>query len=92
MRAHDYRATDGSSGIALFIDKPLSCKRTFLQALGRVGRYGQVCRRFVRQGLDIIDKDEYAKVKLCIANKITMALDQKANARTQTRSRKKAAR
>ena len=81
MRAHDYRATDGNSGIALFIDKPLSCRRTFLQALGRVGRYGQVCRRFVREGLEIIDKVEYAKVKLCIANKIKLVLDQKADAR-----------
>ena len=40
MRAHDFRATDGNKGIALFIDKPLSCRRIFLQALGRVGRYG----------------------------------------------------
>ena len=38
MRAYDYSAKE-NSGIALFLDRPLSCKRTLIQALGRVGRY-----------------------------------------------------
>ena len=88
MRAHDYRAINGNSGIALFIDKALSCNRTFKQALGRVGRYGQVCRRFVRSGLEIIDRDENAKVQQCIDEKMRLALVQKS---IKTRSVKKAA-
>ena len=55
MRAHDYRALDCNSGIALFIEKPLSCRRILVQAFGRVGRYGQPCRRFVKKGLEILD-------------------------------------
>ena len=46
MRAYDYRSIM-DSGIALFIDSPLSCKRTLIQALGRVGRYAQKCKRFI---------------------------------------------
>ena len=38
MRAYDYRAVC-DAGIALYLDRPLSCRRTLLQALGRVGRY-----------------------------------------------------
>ena len=56
MRGYDYRAKE-ESGIALFLDKPLSCKRTLIQALGRVGRYAQNCKRFIKDGMNPIDKD-----------------------------------
>ena len=88
MRAHDYRATDDNTGIALFIDKPLSCKRTFLQALGRVGRYGQPCKRLVRKGLNIIDMEESARVKQRIDEKMLFALGQKSITKRQTRADK----
>ena len=53
MRAYDYRSKL-DSGIALYIDSPLSCKRTLIQALGRVGRYAQRCKRFIRSDIDCV--------------------------------------
>lgn len=51
MRGFDYRALDPQVGISLLIAKPLSCQRTLQQAYGRVGRYGQPCRRFLLSGV-----------------------------------------
>ena len=85
MRAYDYRAVDGL-GIALFIDKPLSCKRTLIQALGRVGRYGEPCRRFIRTGMKPIDAAENAKINMRISEKIEEKLSHaKLQARRQAK-------
>ena len=54
MRGYDYCAKE-ESGIALFLDKSLSCKRTLIQALGRVGRYAQNCKRFINEKRNPID-------------------------------------
>ena len=98
MRGHDYKMDDSNKeGIALFLQKPFSCKRTFLQALGRVGRYGEPCKRYVKKDLEIINSEEFARSKLCISNKIQLALEQEAtrkrdlkaaanNAKRQTRA------
>ena len=51
MRAYDYRAYD-AEGLALFIDKQLMNRRTFIQALGRVGRFGEKCVRCVSSELE----------------------------------------
>ena len=49
MRGYDY-STALASGIALLVAKNLSSERALMQAFGRVGRYGQACRRFVLEG------------------------------------------
>ena len=41
MRGFDYRSSDGA-GIALLICAPFGSKRDLLQALGRVGRTGDL--------------------------------------------------
>jgi hypothetical protein len=45
MRGVDYRSSN-YSGIELLIANPLSSKREYRQALGRVGRYGESCARY----------------------------------------------
>jgi hypothetical protein len=50
MRGFDYR-TECEMGIALLIMRPFESHRAFHQALGRVGRYGQPCKRFLLEGL-----------------------------------------
>ena len=49
MRGVDYRST---YGIDLMIAKQLSNKRAYEQALGRVGRYGEPCSRYMDEGLE----------------------------------------
>ena len=49
MRGVDYRST---YGIDLMIAKQLSNKRAYEQALGRVGRYGEPCSRYMIEGLE----------------------------------------
>ena len=48
MRGYDYRC---ETGIDLFIDVPCSNERSFIQALGRVGRYTDQGSRFHRLGM-----------------------------------------
>ena len=49
MRGYDYRCDP--NGIDLFIDHTLKNERSFIQALGRVGRCTDPCSRFFRTGL-----------------------------------------
>ena len=42
MRGFDYRC---STGIALLVARAFDGQRAYFQALGRVGRYGEPCRR-----------------------------------------------
>ena len=46
MRGIDYSTTH-PEGIALLIAKSCSSTRAYHQALGRVGRYGAKCKRFI---------------------------------------------
>ena len=48
MRGFDYRCKEG---INLLIAKQVDSQRTLIQALSRVGRYGEVCSRYVREDL-----------------------------------------
>ena len=66
MRGVDYRC---EAGIDLFIDTPASNERAYLQALGRVGRYNDVCTRYVRDDLD--KRFETKQLFLPIASKQT---------------------
>ena len=45
MRGFDYRAAD-KKGIALMLCLGFDTQRGYIQALGRVGRFGDSCRRF----------------------------------------------
>ena len=59
MRGTDFRC---EKGIDLFIDETLKHERSFIQALGRVGRYTESCGRFYRPGLTLFRKvDHFAK-------------------------------
>lgn len=59
MRGVDYRSTDG---ISLLIAKPLQSKRAYEQALGRVGRYDEKCKRYL---LDRVNKyDEMQELQI----------------------------
>ena len=75
MRAYDYRSKL-DSGIALYIDSPLSCKRTLIQALGRVGRYAQRCKRFIRSDIDPVSPEKNAMIKKIIAKKIEKKVEE----------------
>ena len=50
MRGVDYQTKD-PNGISLLIMAPFSSHRAYEQALGRVGRYGAACRRYVISSL-----------------------------------------
>ena len=50
MRGFDYTTT-ALCGFALLLAAPLDSKREVEQALGRVGRYGTPCKRFILKGL-----------------------------------------
>ena len=49
MRGYDYKCPQ--SGIALFVGKMFAHRREVSQALGRVGRYSEPCRRFYLESL-----------------------------------------
>ena len=44
LRGFDFRS---DSGVALLLATPLDSKRAFMQALGRVGRMGEKCKRIL---------------------------------------------
>ena len=55
MRGLDYR-TNLPEGIALLIAKSCSSQRAYKQALGRVGRYGSKCKRFIMKDTVKVDR------------------------------------
>ena len=52
MRGVDYRVTTGTMGISLLIMSDFANRRAFVQALGRVGRFNEKCKRFVWDQLE----------------------------------------
>ena len=54
MRGHHYDTQD-ERGIALLMAAPCSSERAYIQALGRVGRYGKPCLRYIVDGVDRFD-------------------------------------
>ena len=59
MRGTDFRC---EKGIDLLVDETLSHERSFIQALGRVGRYTEQSGRYYRPGLTLFRKtDHFAK-------------------------------
>ena len=60
-RGIDYRAAEGTRGIALLVMSSAKSERAYIQLLGRVGRYQEPCLRFVWNELDeVIDCYEQA--------------------------------
>ena len=53
MRGVDFRAP--LQGITLYVCASLTNKREAQQALGRVGRNGDACRRYLLEGADLVD-------------------------------------
>ena len=51
-RGIDYRAAEGTVGIALLVMSSVQSQRAFIQLLGRVGRYREPCKRFLWNELD----------------------------------------
>ena len=71
MRGIDY-TTEDPRGISLLIAKRLKTKRAFIQALGRVGRYGANCQRFVlRSVIREQSEGDDAEIVKRIAKKIS---------------------
>ena len=64
MRGFDYRKADHAKGVALIICKRLDTKRDLFQACGRVGRYGENCRRYLDTALDGNPIDEVKQTQL----------------------------
>ena len=50
-RGVDYRAAEGTEGIALLVISACDNDRAYVQLLGRVGRYREPCLRYVWSGL-----------------------------------------
>ena len=59
MRGHHYDTPD-ERGIALLLAKPCTSERAYVQALGRVGRYGKPCKRYTIKGIAKWDDAEQA--------------------------------
>ena len=57
MRGRDYRS-NADEGVALLICSDFPSKRLYQQALGRVGRYGEPCKRARLQGFDPVNAHE----------------------------------
>jgi hypothetical protein len=52
MRGYDYRSEEG---LALFIAKSFENAREAQQGLGRVGRFGDPCKRYIKEGVNLVD-------------------------------------
>ena len=55
MRGFDYRSADGK-GIALMMCLGFDTRRGYIQALGRVGRFNDPCKRFILKGSPMVDE------------------------------------
>ena len=53
MRGFDLRAP--MKGVTLVIAKSFSCQRNADQGMMRVGRYGDPCKKYIMEGVDLVD-------------------------------------
>ena len=60
MRGFDYRAPD--NGISLVIARSFTTERELHQAMVRVGRHGDKCKRYNVAEVDEINKEENDKL------------------------------
>ena len=61
MRGTDFRAP--STGIALVVDRGLESERDAQQALGRVGRFGERCVRYIVENVQLVDEHLHVKFR-----------------------------
>jgi hypothetical protein len=61
MRGFDYRARN--HGISLVIAESFQTERDFHQAMVRVGRHGDKCKRYGVEGVDRINKELNEKLQ-----------------------------
>ena len=57
MRGFDYRTAD-KKGIALMLCLGFDTRRGYVQALGRVGRFGDPCKRFTLKSSTMAHEDK----------------------------------
>ena len=56
MRGFDYRRKHNlEGGLALLLAKSCSSQRSYHQAIGRVGRFGEQSKRFILRGVEKVD-------------------------------------
>ena len=67
MRGIDYRS---ENGIELLICNPLSNERAYIQALGRVGRYGEPCGRWILEGVPSISSVKEQETRMRLAKQV----------------------
>ena len=58
MRGFNYD-TVYTEGIALLLAKPFSSNRIYRQALGRIGRFGMPCKRYVLDSVPAYDTKQH---------------------------------
>ena len=74
MRGVDYRAGKNTLGISLLIMAAFDSQRSYIQGLGRVGRYNECSLRFIWEALQepVNKKKEtaiFAKLRMALAGK-----------------------
>ena len=68
MRGVDYRCEP--EGLKLLIARDFSSKRSLLQGMGRVGRYGQPCKRFILPNLEAVDQVVEVRLSGILGDKV----------------------
>ena len=66
MRGFDYRSADGN-GIALLLCLGFDTNRSYRQALGRVGRFGDPFKRFKLFEQEMVEKDKQNELDSALA-------------------------
>ena len=66
MRGFDYRSADGR-GIALLLCLGFDTNRSYRQALGRVGRFGDPFKRFKLFEQEMVEKDKQNELDSALA-------------------------
>ena len=59
MRGYDYRSDNEATGLALYMENQVVTARDWAQALGRVGRLGETCQRYMKKGMQKFDNDKH---------------------------------
>ena len=67
MRGFDYRSHENTEGIALLVASTFSSKRAYLQGLGRCGRYGDVFKRAILNGIEPFEDEKLATTLLSLS-------------------------
>ena len=72
MRGVDYRAAKHTRGISLLIMSDFDSRRSYIQGLGRVGRYNECSQRFI---WDELKEPVNKRKETAVFAKLRMALE-----------------